>query len=265
MRRLAERSFVVAGMALALAHVVAFQSGREDDAAPVNDTGMSRARASDGGPSAVSDAGAVALARRTLQAMGGAPAWENTRFLTWRFLGRRLHHWDRWTGDVRMESDRRLVLMNVHSKQGRVWEDGTEITDPDVLQQALEEGYAWWVNDSYWLIMPYKLLDPGVVLRFVGPATLPDGRAAQEITVTFEDGTGLTPRNRYDVWIADDTWLVEQWAYYASRDDEEPRFTGPWADWKRFGRILLATDKGRGEDWEIAAPDSLPRALFESP
>ena len=212
-----------------------------------------------------SDPRAVALAESVLGRMGGRPAWEQTRFLRWRFFGRRLHHWDRWTGDVRIESDTRLVLMNIHRKTGRVWEDGVELTDTAAREQALEDGYAWWVNDSYWLIMPYKLLDPGVALRYRGASTLPDGRPAELITLTFDEDTGLTPRNRYDVWIGSETGLVEQWAFYTDARDAEPRFTLPWSDWKSFGKILLATSRGRDADWEIAAPESLPRSVFEKP
>jgi len=212
-----------------------------------------------------SDSRATALAEAALAAMGGRENWERTRFLRWRFPGGRLHHWDRWTGDVRIETEDRLVLMNVDSRKGRAWEGGVELMEPDALREALETGYAWWVNDTYWLVMPYKLLDPGAVLRYAGSDPLPDGRPAERIEVTFRDGTGLTPRNKYDVWFAADTKLVEQWSYYPDANDGEPKFTLPWSEWKPFGRILLATSRGRGGDWEISAPESLPRSVFTEP
>lgn len=212
-----------------------------------------------------SDPRATALAESLLVALGGRDSWERTRYLRWNFRERRLHHWDRRTGDVRIESGTRLVLMNLRTRSGRAWDGGTEITEAAALTEALETGYAWWVNDSYWLVMPYKLLDPGVVLRWGGPAPLEDGRPAERIEVSFHEGTGLTPQNKYDVWIGEESGLVEQWAYYANADDPEPRFTLPWAGWKRFGEILLATDHGRGENWEISAPEELPRSVFTEP
>ena len=212
-----------------------------------------------------SDPRAVALARSALEAMGGADAWSAAHYLHWNFRGRRVHDWDRTTGNVRIEAGNRLVLMNVRDGTGSAWEDGQEITDEAALGEALEQGHAWWVNDAYWLIMPYKMLDPGVVLRYAGPGELPDGRAAEIVTLTFDDDVGLTPRNRYEVWIAADTGLVEQWAYYRDRDDPEPRLTSPWSGWQRFGGILLSTDRGDDHDWEIAVADSVPAALFEQP
>jgi len=213
-----------------------------------------------------SDPRAVALAEKVLQDMGGRAAWDDTHYLRWHFFAGRLLTWDKWTGDVRIEApDGRLVLMNVNTRTGRAWKDDREITQPDSLEAALEWGFAAFINDSYWLIMPYKMLDPGTVLHWGGEDTLPDGRAADRITITFDEGTGLTPRNKYDVWVARDTGLVAQWSYYRDASDPEPEFTLPWSEWKRFGNILLATVRGKNWDWEIAASDSMPPSLFESP
>jgi hypothetical protein len=32
---------------------------------------------------------------------------------------------------------------------------------------ALRKGKNWWINDAYWLVMPWKLQDPGVTLSYV--------------------------------------------------------------------------------------------------
>lgn len=213
---------------------------------------------------ASSDPAAVALAESTLAVMGGRDAWNATRFLRWTFSGRRIHHWDKGTGDVRIASGTSLVLMNVISKTGRAWENGVEITEEMAIAAALEDGYGAWVNDSYWLVMPYKLLDPGVVLRDGAEDALLDGRPAHKIVVTFEN-VGLTPGNKYDVWIAKDTGLVEEWAYYENGEDAQPRFRLPWGGWETFGKIRLATKHGRDQDWNIAVFDTLPRTLFENP
>jgi hypothetical protein len=215
--------------------------------------------------SADSDLRAVGVAQRTMEAMGGWDAWDRVRYLHWAFFGRREHWWDRRTGDVRIDAGKRLVLMNVNARTGRVWEDGREITHPDSLAEALDVARQWWVNDSYWLIMPTKLLDPGVTLRHGGEAKLPDGGAADKVILTFDEGVGYTPQNKYDVYVARDTDLVEQWSYYGNASDPEPAFTLPWAGWKDVGGFLIATDHGRGEPWPVEAPRELPRAVFTDP
>jgi hypothetical protein len=215
-------------------------------------------------PAGKSDPLAVSLAESTLQKMGGRDAWQRARVIEWRFFGKRHHFWDQETGDVRIEADSTLILMNLNTKAGRAWTAGNPITDPAALRETLDDGYAMWVNDSYWLVMPYKLLDPGVTLAYGGESPMADGRPAQKITMTFE-GVGLTPQNKYDVWIGQETALVEQWAYYETAADTAPKFTLPWAGWKKFGPILLATEHGRDADWAIAVHEARPAGVFDQP
>ncbi len=243
----------VTSLLIALALVSPLVAGDHDD----------RVRVSDG-----SDERAIEIAQSVMDAMGGWETWDRTRFLSWKFFGRRQHHWDRWTGDIRISGEIKEVpylwLMNVNSGQGRVWKGGEEVTDPDELAELLVTGRKIWVNDSYWMIMPYKLLDPGVTLKYSGERTLEDGRTADVLDLTFAD-VGYTPENRYEVFVAKDTGLVEQWAFFEKASANEPGFTLPWAKWERFGGIMLATDHGRGLDWEIAVHDDLPASLFTDP
>lgn len=211
-----------------------------------------------------SDPRAVALADRVMEALGGRAAWDDTRHVSWVFFGGRRHFWDRATGDVRIESDGDLVLMNIHTKKGRVWQGGEEVTDPDSLAAMLDAGFAWWTNDSYWVFMPYKLKDTGVTLGYGGQRKGVDGRPCEVIEMTFA-GVGLTPDNRYEVLVDDGSGLVTEWSFFADAADDEPRFTMPWADWKRLGGIMLAGSHGREKDWKLAVYDDLPRSVYESP
>lgn len=211
------------------------------------------------------DPRAAQIAGEVMQALGGSSAWENTRYVAWRFFGRRMHYWDKWTGDVRIEADGKLVLMNIHSKKGRAWEDGVEVTHADSLAPRLEKGFGWWTNDSYWVFMPFKLRDPGVQLRYLGERTMQDGRAADVLELTFS-GVGLTPQNKYEVCVDKETHLVGEWTYYRNASDAEPAFTRPWKDWKRVGGLMLCGDHGGDPvDWELAVYDELPRSVFTSP
>ncbi len=218
----------------------------------------------DGFDSAGSDARAIEIADAVMRKMGGRENWDRTRYLTWRFFGRRLHVWDRWTGDVRFEEAGRVTLMNVHSREGRVWNGGEEIASPDSTEKYLNRGYRAWINDSYWLVMPYKLKDSGVTLKYAGEDKTENGRDAHVLTLTF-DSVGVTPQNKYDVYVDKERMLVEQWAFYRNASDERPRFTGPWTSWKPHGRILLSAGRGTRAHSDVAVFNDLPRAVFESP
>ncbi len=210
-----------------------------------------------------------AIAEEVMQAMGGRQAYESTRYLGWDFFGRRHHLWDKWTGDLRTEfvddEGRSVVIcMNLGRAEGRVWVAGEEVRDPSQLGVWIARGRSFWINDSYWLVMPYKLQDPGVTLRYEGEAEMLDGRVADRLTMTFSD-VGETPENKYDIYVARDSHLVEEWSYYASADDSEPQFRIPWGDWRRYGEILLSGDRGRAQLTDIEVFDEVDRSLFEGP
>jgi hypothetical protein len=216
-----------------------------------------------------SDAEAILLADRVMDAMGGRAAWDATRFVTWKFFGRRTHYWDKHTGDVRVEGVGRedekpyVILMNLHSMEGRAWRDGEEL-EGEELATMLDSGEAAWINDSYWMFMPYKLKDSGVTLTYVGEGTMEDGRAAQVLQLVFKE-VGRTPDNRYHVYVSDETGLVEQWDYYQNASDDEPGFQVPWHNWQRHGSIMLSDQRGRGAHTDIAVYEQLPATVFADP
>jgi hypothetical protein len=211
-----------------------------------------------------SDAQAIAVADAVMERLGGRDSWDQTRFLTWRFFGKRRHVWDKWTGDIRYESGDLLVLMNIHTRRGRAWQNGAEIVDADTLAARLRHGYEAWINDSYWVFMPFKLKDSGVTLKYKEKGQTEDGRAADVLVLTFRE-VGVTPQNKYEVWVDEETRLVTQWAFYTKAADAEPRFVNPWANWQQYGRIWLSDDRGRRKHTEIAVFDELPPSVFTRP
>jgi hypothetical protein len=211
-----------------------------------------------------SDAEAIEIADQVMKSMGGRKNWDNTRYVTWRFFGRRLHVWDKWTGNIRFESGERTTLMNIHTKKGRVWQTGEEVTAPDSLAKYLDRGHAAWINDSYWVFMPYKLKDSGVTLKHKGEGKLENGKPAYHLELTFKD-VGRTPQNKYDVYVDKESLLVAAWSFYRNASDEKPSWTMPWQNWKKHGNILLSDDRGRRKHSDIAVFDELPESVFENP
>jgi len=222
-------------------------------------------------PDPESDPAALAVVERLENAMGGRTAWEDTRYVAWTFFGRRTHVWDRrenidriaWTSP---DGASWVAVVDLDDRSGMVSRDGEPLGEDEAVE-ALEQAHAMWVNDSYWLVMPWKLRDPGVIVDIDPlPAVLPGGREADVLVVTFRDGTGLTPRNKYRVQVARDTGLVEQWAFYAEAEDDEPRFRMPWTDWTKHGDILLSTGRGEGRSLAPAGtPRAVPEDLFTDP
>ena len=170
-----------------------------------------------------SDAEAIAVADEVMEKLGGRRAWDESRYVTWQFFGSRTHVWDKHSGNLRFENDDMLVLMNLNTKKGRVFKEGQEVTDSAVLEEALHSAESAWINDSYWVFMPYKLKDSGVTLKYFGKGETVEGKAADVLELTFKN-VGRTPENKYHVYVDEDSRLVTQWDYYPNASDPEPRF-----------------------------------------
>ena len=213
-----------------------------------------------------SDAKAIAIADEVMEAMGGRANWDATRYVEWNFFGARKHLWDRYTGDVRIEHLRNgtLYLFNINSMEGQVIKDGKAYTDADSLKKYIKQGKSAWINDSYWIFMPFKLKDSGVTLSYVGEGKTEAGKDADILELRFKN-VGDTPQNKYHVWVEKSPRLVTQWAYFPNASDEEPRFITPWTDYKTYGKIQLAGNRGQRSISEISVMESVDKAKFTKP
>ena len=210
-----------------------------------------------------SDPTAMKLADRVMASLGGRKQWDRVQTMGWTIFGR-THTWNKWTGDYRLEADTTVVVMNIRTMKGRVWEKGTEVVDVAHRDEVLKDAKSIWINDSYWFVMPYKLKDTGVTLKYGGEKATADGRAADMLVLTFAN-VGDTPDNKYDVYVDRETGLVTQWSYYKTAADPEPRFTLPWNGWGNYDGIMLATGRGKTDVTGIRVSTSDDRTAFAGP
>jgi hypothetical protein len=158
------------------------------------------------------------------------------------------------------------VLTNINTKEGWAYVKGRRIGGEEE-KKYVELAYAIWVNDTYWLLMPYKMKDPGVILACDGEEKNGD-EIWDRVTLTF-DNVGLTPKDRYWAYVNRTTGLVDKWEYILNGG------TGPavpwlWKDWARHGAILLASARVNLQDDTrihfpvLEAPVSVPDRAFAS-
>ena len=206
------------------------------------------------------------LVDRCVEAMGGMDNWNSTCCLKWTFFGRRDWHWNKATGDVRCEyTDGSMrSVMNINTGKGQVFAHGVVQTDQDSLEKFLDLTYKLWINDSYWLVMPFKMKDPGVTLQYIGQVEIQGGKQADVVEMTFVE-VGVTPDNKYHVYFDANSGFVSQWDYYRSATDEEPRITNPWQDYKKYGSIMLSGDRGEGRTLDnLSTVESFDDQTFKS-
>ncbi|HEX8428146.1 hypothetical protein [Hymenobacter sp.] len=215
-----------------------------------------------------SDAKAQAVADQVMRQMGGYPAWEQTRLLGWDFLDGSYQLWDKKTGDFHWQKDSLVANYNLNTKQGHAYSSGKDISGTEEGKKLLEKMYPIWVNNSWWLLMPFKLKDSGVTLTYKGPGKLMDGTTPAEVlNMTFKN-VGVTPENKYEVLVNPKTNLVEEWAYYPKATDAQPAFRRRWMEYKQYGPLKLATDRTDGKDGRrldhVYASTDVPTGLMNS-
>ena len=135
-------------------------------------------------------------------------------------------------------------VWNVASGTDQVKWKGKDVTVNLAARGQDEDGkaaYARWVNDSYWLLAPLKILDPGVKLTYEGTKDA-DGVACEALRLSFAQ-VGLTPGDQYLLYIDPQTKLVRAWDYMPKADTV---MHGTWKKYETFGGLTLATEHNFG-------------------
>lgn len=207
---------------------------------------------------------AIMLADQAMNAMGGRAAWDNTNYISWNFFGRRQLFWDKSENKVRIDRDNMVMSLDMDDMTGQVWKDGELMQNADSVSKYLKMANNIWINDAYWLFMPFKLKDSGVTISYIRDDSTMAGEPAIVLWMTFEE-VGNTPQNAYEVWISSESRLVRQWAFYRNEEDEEPAFVQPWDDYQQYGDILLSGDRGDRKITDIKVWKKAPKEVFTSP
>ena len=215
-----------------------------------------------------SDPQAIALAETVIKNMGGVKNWNNTRYVAWSWLNQ-YHIWDKYENKFRYEKDTLVVISDLNTRKGTVYSKGQPLTDEAQRQKILNDQYAVWANNSYWLLMPFKMRDNGVTLQYRGEGITQAGAAADLVQLTFQS-VGVTPNNRYILAIDKSSGLVMEWSYFKNATDEKPGFTRPWTDYQTYGKIKISSGRGANGDTKldmshIAVTQNIDDDFFNSP
>jgi len=195
------------------------------------------------------------IVEKLWESLGGKQAWQEARQLSFHWVAARdgkdladyRHDWDRWQGNYRLEGTDRegkhfVTIFNLKTTEGDVYLEGEKVTVDSTRAKFLELAYGRYINDSYWLIMPYKLQDPGVNLVLDGEKVV-KGKKCDVLKLTFES-VGLTPGDTYWVFVDREGSLVRRWEYCLEGwPEDRERSASNWEDWRTFNGIKLALSK----------------------
>jgi hypothetical protein len=110
--------------------------------------------------------------------------------------------------------------------------------------------------------------DPGVILAYGGEETK-DGATWDKVVLTF-DNVGLTPKDKYWLYVNRNTKMVDRWDYVLKGENVPPT-SWAWKGWQKKGAILLAPDRvNLAQNFKISFPvledpDSVADSVFTTP
>jgi len=196
-----------------------------------------------------SDPKAVAIADQVMQALGGKSAWNKLTGIRWTFevsvndtlRPGRHHAWNKMDGWHRVEGQRKgmpfVLVQQLNTQNGKAWMGGQAI-EGDSLKKLLKTSQSMWINDSYWFLMPYKLRDPGVTLKYAGDTTLA-GATYDRLALSFAN-VGDTPGDHYWVFVNRANHRVERWDMVL-QGDQPPARSYTWEGWERHDGLWFPT------------------------
>lgn len=141
-------------------------------------------------PTGQQGAEADALATQMLKALN-EEAYLNTDYIEWTFKNVHHYKWYKTDKSVEVSWDDMTVILDLKNKgQSKVFAGQQEYNGTE-KQDYINKAERYFNNDSFWLVAPYKVFDPGTERRLV---TSEDGKDA--LLVTYTSG-GNTPGDSY--------------------------------------------------------------------
>ena len=160
------------------------------------------------------------LAYRILKAIKHEK-YKKTRFIEWSFGGKRHFKWDKEKHIVAVSWD--TIRVNLYPREI----DKSTVFFNEKLQEKVDSTIvkkAWDIfnNDSFWLVAPHKLFDPGTIRNIVSI----DNKDALKVTYTTG---GTTPGDSY-IWVLDENNIPKSYKMNvpSMKMNEVP---ATWQDW----------------------------------
>jgi hypothetical protein len=166
------------------------------------------------------------LADKMLSAVNDS-AWQEIAVVEWGFSGK--HHlvWNKDRHWAKVSWENYDVFIKLDSRTGIAFAKGKKIERDELLNSLLEEAYAIWANDSFWLNPITKIRDAGTERSYVPQKD----NGIEGLLVSYKSG-GVTPGDSY-------LWLVD-------KETGIPEFVKMWVQIIPVGGVKFSW-----EDWYI--------------
>ncbi|MEP1093717.1 MAG: hypothetical protein ABJG78_01330 [Cyclobacteriaceae bacterium] len=158
------------------------------------------------------------LADEVLEALN-KPGFDSLEYIEFTFRNTNRYKWDRSNNSVIANWEEQEVYLDLNR--------------PMDSYSLLEfKAYQNFINDSFWLIAPFKLRDEGVIRSTV---VVGNGRG---LLVTYSSG-GLTPGDSY-LWVIDENGFPKSWKLWTSNIPIGGLELG-WSGWVNKNDVWFST------------------------
>ncbi len=210
------------------------------------------------------DARAQTLLGKIISAHGGMQAWDNLKDMTFTITRVALNpqgdvagatvslYFMKRHGKTRVETitSKGVLVQGFDGQKPWVTLDGRPETSEEALKRAHFLSVNWW----YWMGIPFKLKDPGVILRYKKTSTFRQ-KPIDILEVTFQQGVGKTA-DRYTYYVDQKTYHI-LFVEFQLQPGVWPKVGGPtprrstWLDYKKEGAFTMHTKRIFYENAEL--------------
>ncbi|GAB4242120.1 MAG: hypothetical protein Tsb0034_19480 [Ekhidna sp.] len=146
-------------------------------------------------------------------------AFDSLNYIGFTFRDVHSYQWDLAAKKVTVAWDEQSIELDLNSG----------VDDYNLLEY---KAYEYFINDSFWLIAPFKVRDDGVVRSTV---KLDEGRG---LLVSYTSG-GLTPGDSY-LWIIDERGFPKEWRLWTS-NVPIGGLSFTWEGWVEMNEVWFST------------------------
>jgi len=132
---------------------------------------------------------AEVLADKMLSALN-KPAYDSLEFIGFTFKGIHSYAWDKKSNNVTVKWNEQEVFLDLNQ-------------NPEGFNLLEYKAYQYFINDTFWLVAPFKVKDKGGIRSTV------DTDEGKGLLVTYTQG-GVTPGDTY-LWILDERGFPTAW------------------------------------------------------
>lgn len=160
-------------------------------------------------------------------------AFDAIPYLQWEFFrpGQK-YLWDKKNNKAIIEWSDNKVIFDLDAYNAKCFMDG-QPAPADKIEELKSKAWSNWCNDSFWMIAPYKLFDPGTSREVVN---LDDGRKG--LKVTYQSG-GVTPGDIY-LWEIDSNNRPTGYKMWTSIIPIKGMYSS-WGGWENHMGAILST------------------------